>query len=182
MDRPGRRHIRLHPEVYAEEGRAFSIVIGTSPRRPVFADLALGRASVAVLSGLAARTGNAVYVYCFMPDHVHLLLGARRLSPIPTFVGAFKSLCQRENRRLRDGSPLWQRSFWDHAMRTSEDLAKAGRYILENPVRRGLVRRWEDYPLSGSLVWDLGPHAGAVGGASPAPTSFAGTTDPPSSL
>lgn len=166
MEGPGRHHIRLHPEAYAEKGRAFSIVIGTSPRRPVFADLDLGRACVAVLAGLAARNGNAVYAFCFMPDHVHLAVGARRSSPIPDFVGAFKSLCQREHRRLRDGSPFWQRSFWDHAMRSNEDLTNAARYILENPVRRGLALRWEDYPLSGSLVWDLRP----PGGASPAPT------------
>jgi len=44
--------------------------------------------------------------------------------------------------------PVWQRSFWDHVVRSNENLETVARYIIENPVRNGLVERVEDYPYS----------------------------------
>jgi hypothetical protein len=41
---------------------------------------------------------------------------------------------------------LWQRGFHDHALRQDDDLAAAARYVIANPVRRGLVKRVADYP------------------------------------
>ena len=29
------------------------------------------------------------------------------------------------------------------------------KYIVGNPVRKGIIERWEDYPFSGSLVYEL---------------------------
>ncbi len=51
--------------------------------------------------------------------------------------------------------PFWQRSFYDHALRTDEDLVHTARYVLANPVRAGLVHDFRDYPLCGSLEFDL---------------------------
>ncbi len=35
--------------------------------------------------------------------------------------------------------------------RTYESIAVQVRYILDNPVRRGLVSSWEKYPFKGSI-------------------------------
>lgn len=45
--------------------------------------------------------------------------------------------------------PLWQASFYDHVLRDDETDLFVIRYILENPVRAGLVERCEDYPFVG---------------------------------
>ena len=45
----------------------------------------------------------------------------------------------------------WQKDFYDHVIRTHEDIAAQVRYILDNPVRKGLVSSWEDYPFKGSV-------------------------------
>ncbi len=50
---------------------------------------------------------------------------------------------------------FWQRSFFDHALRQDEDMKRAVLYILGNPVRKGLVQHFHDYPLCGSFVFDL---------------------------
>ncbi len=50
---------------------------------------------------------------------------------------------------------MWQRSFFDHALRREEDLRKAAEYVLNNPVRDGLVEDRRDYPLCGSFEFDL---------------------------
>lgn len=41
---------------------------------------------------------------------------------------------------------LWQVNYFDHALRAEEDLAETARYIVANPLRKGLVRRLGDYP------------------------------------
>src|SRR6266700_5785077 len=61
------------------------------------------------------------------------------VSPSPTLfeaIGAFKSISTIKVNRLlgRRGVPLWQRSYYEHIVRTGEDLRKIQRYILENPL------------------------------------------------
>ncbi len=41
--------------------------------------------------------------------------------------------------------PVWQEESFDHVLRTSESLKEKIEYIRQNPVRRGLVVRPEDY-------------------------------------
>lgn len=60
-------------------------------------------------------------------------------SPSPTLfevIGAFKSISTIKVNRLfrRRGVPLWQRSCYEHIVRTGEDLGNIQRYILENPL------------------------------------------------
>jgi hypothetical protein len=43
--------------------------------------------------------------------------------------------------------------FYDHALRSTEGILPAVRYIVANPVRAGLVTNVADYPYSGSFEW-----------------------------
>jgi len=45
----------------------------------------------------------------------------------------------------------WQKDFYDHVIRKDNDIATHVRYILDNPVRRGLVSLWQEYPFKGSI-------------------------------
>ncbi len=100
--------------------------------------------------------------FVIMPNHLHGVLAfvgpagnttakpggaspAVGASPSPTLfdvIGAFKSISTIKVNRLsgRRGVPLWQRSYYEHIVRTGEDLRKIQRYILEN-----------------SLMWSLDP-------------------------
>ena len=49
----------------------------------------------------------------------------------------------------------WQKDFYDHIIRANEDLGTQIRYIANNPVRKGLVSDWHDYPFTGSIGIDL---------------------------
>lgn len=63
-----------------------------------------------------------------------------RSVPAPADVGAL---------RLRPGEKgLWQRRFWEHAIRDSDDLAAHRHMILCAPVQAGLVNRPEHWPHS----------------------------------
>ena len=40
------------------------------------------------------------------------------------------------NRLLgREGTPVWQRSYYEHILRGGADLTRVERYVLENPTR-----------------------------------------------
>ena len=43
---------------------------------------------------------------------------------------------------------VWQRRFWEHAIRDEEDWRRHMDYIHHNPVKHGLVERVRDWPHS----------------------------------
>ncbi len=49
---------------------------------------------------------------------------------------------------------LWQKGFYDHVLRSREAVDAAAWYILNNPVRRGLVKEMYEWPQSGSWMFD----------------------------
>ena len=51
------------------------------------------------------------------------------------------------------GNSLWQESYFDRVLRDDEEMERTVRYVLENPVRKGLVNAFDEYPFSGSDVY-----------------------------
>ena len=95
----------------------------------------------------------AVAAYCFMPDHVHVMaLGRSPLSDARRFIAKAKQLSGFHYQRAA-GQRLWQRYSWDRVLRTDEQTMDVICYILENPVRAGLVRHPLEYPFSGSATY-----------------------------
>jgi len=90
------------------------------------------------------------YAYCFMPDHLHLLLTGEENSDLIKMVKQFKQLTGYYFKK-DTGRSLWQKSYYDHILRKEEDVASVVRYILENPVRKTLVKHPDEYSFSGSL-------------------------------
>jgi len=86
-----------------------------------------------------------------MPDHVHLLFTARRDAQgwtfaLPEILRAIKGASDGSINKLlgRRGS-VWQDESFDHVLRGSESLRETVEYIRQNPVRKGLVSKPEDY-------------------------------------
>ena len=105
------------------------------------------------LREVAAKAQFEVVAYCFMPDHLHLLVQTGEDADLVGFVRRFKQKSGYAYRRAtRDPEVLWQKSYYDHVLRREEDLHDAARYIWGTPVRAGLVDNARDYPYSGSLT------------------------------
>ena len=136
-----------------------SIPIAVTGHPPVFACPAVAAAGD-IFRRHAAATSVPVYAWGVMPDHVHLILGASPTCDIVTFVGQWKNLAQREPSRRGIKGTFGQTSFRDHSLRGDERLDPVVGYVMNNPVRSGLVERW-----SGSSVFGL---ADAGGGQAPA--------------
>ena len=80
-----------------------------------------------------------------------MLLGAARRETLAAAVTAWKSLCGQARRPRGGGVSLWQRGFAERAMASPEAVSLAARYIVEKPVRAGLVADSRDYPLCGPV-------------------------------
>src|SRR5207253_1600289 len=52
------------------------------------------------------------------------------------------------NRKLHSHEAVWQKESFDHVLRSSESLDAKIDYVLQNPVRKGLVRIASEYPWS----------------------------------
>jgi putative transposase len=97
----------------------------------------------------------SVVIYLFMPDHLHIVLrGASDESDAYRGMRSFKQKTGYLFSKAGLGI-VWQKDFYDHILRTEDDLSNHLRYILNNPVRKGLARTWKEYPLKGSSVIDL---------------------------
>jgi REP element-mobilizing transposase RayT len=86
-----------------------------------------------------------------MPDHVHVLLLQLRDEQgwphsLPTILKLLKGVSARSVNKLLNGhGPVWQEESFDHVLRSQESSDQKLEYIRQNPVRRGLVERPEDY-------------------------------------
>jgi REP element-mobilizing transposase RayT len=88
--------------------------------------------------------------WVLMPDHLHWLVQLGRTLGLPDVMRRLKARSTRAiNRSLGRSGPIWQRAYYDHALRREEELRTVARYIVANPLRAGLVRRLGEYPL-----WD----------------------------
>jgi len=103
----------------------------------------------------ANEEGMAIIVYCFMPDHLHLVVeGVTEQSDLKKFVGRAKQYSGYEHSQ-RTRRRLWQRYGFEHVIRDDESLSRLVRYVIENPVRARLAGHPKDYPFLGSGVYTL---------------------------
>lgn len=87
--------------------------------------------------------------YVLMPDHVHFLMAPGGMD---VSLESWMTLWKRTlTRALNQGPGRWQKGHWDTRMRSSEACAQKWQYVVENPVRKGLVTRAEDWPYAGEL-------------------------------
>ena len=86
-----------------------------------------------------------------MPEHLHLMLTPLRDEngwpySLASILKLIKGTSARDvNRLVGRCGPVWQEESFDHVLRGNESFAKKVEYIRENPVRRGLVAKPEDY-------------------------------------
>jgi putative transposase len=116
----------------------------------------------ALLAESCRAAGVAVWAYCLMPNHVHLIL-------VPSDADGLRAALGEAHRRytrhvnFREGwrGYLWQGRFASFPMDESHLLACA-RYVELNPVRAKLVRRAADWRWSSARAHLKGRDDGCV--------------------
>ena len=131
----------------------YSVTICTKGRKCLFTDAETVTSVLTTIRQCAATWGFAVLAYCFMPDHVHLIVSSTTdVADLKAFMSRWKQRAGYDYRQ-RKGEYLWQPSYFDHVLRDEEETWRAVRYVLENPVRKGIMTEILDYPFSGSDVF-----------------------------
>ena len=150
---PERKQNRIENYDYATCG-AYFVTICTANREKIFWNNLVGADIIRPQNVPLSQTGEIVQQgilqvaehyenvvvdqYCIMPDHVHLILriesdeGGRMISAptISTVVGSLKRWVSRQI-----GKPIWQKSFYDHAIRNQRDYEEIWQYIENNPLK-----------------------------------------------
>jgi REP element-mobilizing transposase RayT len=119
----------------------YVITTVTRDRDPVFRDFVASRHLIQVM--MAHDRYGLTQTLCFvvMPDHLHWMMQLGASRNLGQAVKALKSLTSR-----RIGWSVFQKGFYDHAVRRDEDIKNMARYIISNPIRAGLVSKINDYP------------------------------------
>ena len=111
--------------------------------------------------------------YCIMPNHVHIVFkliednveqtlvccdnNSNKRTEVRSTVAyqnyalakllrEIKGSTAREaNKVLNRTGPFWQHESYDHVVRNDKELENIIRYVLNNPVKAGLVEKWEEW-------------------------------------
>ena len=133
----------LYKGRYSHSECCYFITTVTLHRKSIFQELTAGRVVVEELMTLQLDNWASTLCYVVMPDHLHWLMHLHH----DELGKVMQRIKGRTSKRL--GGKLWQQRYYDHAVRTDEDIRKLARYIVANPLRKGLVDSIGDYPL-----WD----------------------------
>lgn len=136
---PHGRNLRLGR--FSQPEQVYLLTLVTKDRSAAFERFSAAREVVRAMHDLSVASVAETLAFVVMPDHVHWLARLLGAVSLGEAVRRFKA---KVSRAL--GHPLWQRGFYDHALRRDEDIVSVARYIVANPVRAGLVRRIGDYP------------------------------------
>lgn len=94
---------------------------------------------------------------CILPDHIHAVWGLPECDPdFATRWNLIKSSFSRgidarprsQSKVSKREKGIWQRRYWEHAIRDDSDLERHVDYIHFNPVKHGYVTRVADWPHS----------------------------------
>lgn len=85
-----------------------------------------------------------------MPDHVHLVLTPRYegnsfFSVAEIMQGIKSASAHKINRELNRDGQVWQRESFDPVLRREESIHAKVEYMIQNPVRAGLVKSPAEY-------------------------------------
>ena len=103
------------------------------------------------MEGARRRLGFLLCGYVLMPDHFHALIWTRYPLTISQLIHDVKKVSARWLHRHRGTEgPLWQHQFWDRFVRHAREFHQRLDYMHWNPVRKGLVKkpeqwRWSSY-------------------------------------
>jgi len=152
---PPREKKHRLPEAAYYGRKSVSFTACIDDRSRILADWTVVGVFLPMLAQAAETNHCIVPIYCFMPDHMHVVLtGASEEARPKTAMEDFK---HRSGIWFEENMPQieWQKDFHDRIVRKSIDYAAHLRYIASNPIRAGLATDVYDWPFTGSLGCNL---------------------------
>ena len=147
----GRRPRRLDEIFQRYDSPVYFVTFCTHRRKPILVSKRIHSAFVE-FARRAVEFNVAVGRYVIMPDHVHLFVCGDDEFVLSRWITGLKQALARANAWSRNNGQIWQEGLFDHILRNDESMNQKWEYVVQNPVRAGLVKNAEDWPYQGEVV------------------------------
>jgi REP element-mobilizing transposase RayT len=132
---------------------AFHVTARGNARMKIFLDETDYRAFIGTLRQVAVEHAWLLHAYCLMPNHFHLVVEARGIDLSRGMRALSGAYAQRFNRRYERSGHVFQGRY-DARVVDETRYRDVREYVLENPIRAGLVGESDDYPWRALLIPD----------------------------
>ena len=148
-----RKSTRLPQENYLGQ-RSYFITVCCDQRHPHLASPSSANMVISILLDVTHKQHFLVHAYCSMPDHLHFLIHAVAIDA--NLLRLMKEFKSRTAFRFKkdNNCQLWEMSYYDHILRHGDAIEDVACYIWNNPVRKNLCLRPQEYLFSGSQTID----------------------------
>ena len=142
------------PREYYIGERTVAFTAVCENRQKLFTSPNVVAPQVEYLARAATLFDCVIPIYCFMPDHLHVMFtGMSEEADLFEAMTRFKLLSGLWFGRQKLCG--WECSFHDHVVMGCKGWRNHARYISQNPVRWGLVGNPFDFPFTGTVGCDL---------------------------
>jgi REP element-mobilizing transposase RayT len=139
-----RKHLDHQPPHWVQEAAVYFITVCAEPRQiNHFCHPLVGAEVIQSIRQYHDKGRWFCHLVVLMPDHIHLLLSFPDVPSYSRQIGEWKKWLVKRH------AISWQENFFDHRLRVNENFKQKAEYILQNPVRAGLVQKMTDWPY----VW-----------------------------
>jgi len=150
MPKPFKPRLRRLDRLFTDYPVYF-LTICTQDRRAILANRQVHQSFV-VFAHKATDRHVLLGRYVIMPDHVHFFAAFAPDSPsLAMWIKSWKNALSKTLREMEIQPRHWEKDFFDHVLRSGESYEQKWLYVRENPVRAGLVKKWEDWPYQGEI-------------------------------
>ena len=142
MDLPKRKNNRLNNYDYSRNG-AYFITICTKDRKKTLSEIVGDDAHIVpkpydAIVEKYIRNAKEIEKYVIMPDHIHMIIridngtmwASSPTKKVSSIMRSIKILTTKEI-----GKPIFQRSYYDHIIRSQSDYNEIWEYIENNPKK-----------------------------------------------
>ena len=135
---------------FSQNNQIYFVTTVLHQRKLLFLDFFCGKIIVHEMQALDERNVVDSLAWVVMPDHVHWLFKLNNIFTLSKIMQQFKAhTADNINEYFNQKGTVWQKAYYDHALRKEDDIKGVSRYIVANPLRAGIVKHIGDYPL-----WD----------------------------
>jgi putative transposase len=89
-----------------------------------------------------------IICYCLMPNHFHMIIKPDSINAVKFLKSIQASYSIHFNKKWNRKGQLFQGRYHANPINDQEQLINTIKYIIDNPVRAGLVKKAEDWPYS----------------------------------
>ncbi|MBC8279022.1 MAG: transposase [FCB group bacterium] len=154
------KKIRLPLDIYSEENRPCAITICAKDGRDIFLSVDFVNEVSLLLINESQTHKMLLYAFCIMPNHIHIIIAASENISIIDWIQRIKGKITKISWKYGFQGSVLQKRFYDHFIRSDEDLLKHCKYVWENPLRKELSSERRKPPYTGSAVYDITKIAG----------------------